>query len=473
MKSTFKKLTFLLAVLIVLMLPFPAKAAGSAGISLSKSTVTIGSTVKVTFSFSGGDAYIAGVKAYVSYDSAKLKFTGASGDGEANVSSGSGTIVLETSSTSKSNLSITMSFTTQATGDASVKITGSDIVDWDGNTVGAPTASKTVTIKEKEEKPPVTDEDKDTDKETEKETESSIVEEPSDLETALPVEVNGAKLLLWTSLENVTLPGGFTNKTIVYEGAQVQAAYHEALDLTLLYFTNGEGANGQFCIYDGFGTFNAYQTLTIGDNTYILLMPGEDIVFPEGYVQKEEVVNSENVRVWANPADAEYCYIYAAHQTTLKKALYLYDRTENTLQRVNTPMYEQLILSQQPVEEEISEEPAEELPEEAPKSVIDRILEDDGIMMVMIGVAGVSLLAIVIMASVMIAGAKKRKAEVAVAGTNEEAQLPEEEMPEETVEETVEEPAEEIAEEHKEESAEAEQEPSQQETAEEEETAAK
>lgn len=66
--------------------------------------------MKVTFSFNGGGTYLAGVKAYISYDASLLKYSGASGDGDANVASGSGTVVLETSSTSKSALSITMTF---------------------------------------------------------------------------------------------------------------------------------------------------------------------------------------------------------------------------------------------------------------------------------------------------------------------------------------------------------------------------
>ena len=73
MQKKWKGLALLAVLVLVGMLPLPAMAAGSAGVSLSASTVTVGKTVKATFSFNGGGSYIAGVKAYVSYDSSLLK----------------------------------------------------------------------------------------------------------------------------------------------------------------------------------------------------------------------------------------------------------------------------------------------------------------------------------------------------------------------------------------------------------------
>ncbi len=404
MRKNLKKIALCTLLIILLMLPLPVLAAGSAGVSVSSSSVTVGNTVKVTFSFSGGDVYIAGVKAYVSYDSSLLKYSGASGDGKANVASGSGTIVLETISKSKSTLSITMTFSATAAGTAKVSITGSDIVDWDGNTIGSPTASKSITIKEKESSSAGNNDEKPDDEPPE----SSQIEQPTGIETAIETQIDGSTLYLWKNLDEITLPQDFTIKTIVYNGEQVQAAYREDLDLTLVYFTNAEGANGQFYIYNGYDVFYVYQILTIGQNKYILIQPGEEVVFPEGYAYQQELVNNENVSAWVNPEDTEYCYLYAINEQTQKASIYLYDRQENTLQRINQQMYDLLLESQEKQQEvPVIVQPEPEIVDE--KSVIDRILEDDEIMIVVLSIIGISLLIIVVMVSVFIVSGKRRR----------------------------------------------------------------
>lgn len=429
MKKYLKHIALLAALLLILAIPVPAFAAGSAAISVSASSVTIGNTVKVTLSFSGGGAYIAGVKAYVSYSAAQLTYTGASGDGDANMGGGSGTIVLETSSTSKSTLSLTLSFTATAAGDATVSITGSDIVDWDGNTIGNPTAGKTISVKAQQAQPqPPAGGDQ------QKPVEEKPVEppKPTDIETAIEVEINGEKKYLWRSLENVTTPEGFTSKTIVYNGEQVQAAYLEKLNMSLLYCTDSKGENGKFFIYGGYDAFEPYETLTVGDNTYILLTPGEDVVFPEGYEKGEVKFDEQAVAAWIKAEDSEYCYLYMVHLEGQAAGLYLYDRKENTVQRVNPEMYALLLESQQPQEEPDVPAVVEPVPEEPSKNVIDRILEDDGIMMVMLGVLGVSLLLIVIMASILVASKRKSKVQRQIEKLAETAEVQPEDAAEET-----------------------------------------
>lgn len=426
MKKFLKHIALYMATLLLLAIPMPALAAGSAGVSVSSSSVTVGNTVKVTFSFNGGGTYIAGVKAYVSYDASLLKYSGASGDGDANVAGGSGTVVLETSSTSKSALSITMTFQATAAGSAKVSITGSDMVDWDGNTIGSPTAGKTITIKEKEAEKPSEGSDKEPekDKDPQKPEESQISEvvQPTDLEMAMEVQVNGDTLYLWKSLQNVNLPEGFTVKTIVYNGEQVQAASREDLDMTLLYFTNSEGANGKFFVYNGYDVFYVYQLLTIGANTYIPMLPGEEVIFPEGYEKGEQLIEEEAVFAWIHGADSEYCYLYLLNQSTGKAGIYLYDRQENTLQRVNQQMYALLLESEKPQEDvPVITQPE---PEQTEKGVLDRILEDDDIMMVVIGILGGSLLLVAVMGSILIASRKKAKMQAETMEISEEVEEP-------------------------------------------------
>lgn len=420
MQKKWKGLALLAVLVLVGMLPLPAMAAGSAGVSLSASTVTVGKTVKATFSFNGGGSYIAGVKAYVSYDSSLLKYSGASGDGDANVAGGKGTLVLETSSTSKTTLSITLTFTATAVGSAKFSITGSDIVDWDGNTVGGPTASKSLTIKEKETPAPTPDtkDDPKTDPKDNTTKPDPVTPEPSadpqqpetptDVETALETKVGEDTLYLWRSLQNVTLPEECTTRTVIYNGEEIQAASWESLDLTMVYFTNAEGANGQFYVYEGYEAFYPYQTLSVGGNTYVILKPNADVKFPKGYEQAEQVIGEEKVTAWRNAEDANFCYLYAINTATQKAGVYQFDLQENTLQRVNEAMYALLLASEQPAQDV----PAIAEPE-VEKTVFERILEDDAVLMVMLGVLGASLLLVAGMASAMLISRRKRRVQAA------------------------------------------------------------
>ncbi len=403
MQKKWKGLALLAVLVLVGMLPLPAMAAGSAGVSLSASTVTVGKTVKATFSFNGGGSYIAGVKAYVSYDSSLLKYSGASGDGDANVAGGKGTLVLETSSTSKTTLSITLTFTATAVGSAKFSITGSDIVDWDGNTVGGPTASKSLTIKEKEAPAPAPDPVT-----PEPSADPQQPETPTDVETALETKVGEDTLYLWRSLQNVTLPEECTTRTVIYNGEEIQAASWESLDLTMVYFTNAEGANGQFYVYEGYEAFYPYQMLSVGGNTYVILKPNADVKFPKGYEQGEQVIGEEKVAAWRSAEDADFCYLYAINTATQKAGVYQFDLQENTLQRVNEAMYALLLASEQPAQDV----PAIAEPE-VEKTVFERILEDDAVLMVMLGVLGGSLLLVAGMASAMLISRRKRRVQAA------------------------------------------------------------
>ena len=113
------------------------------------------------------------------------------------------------------------------------------------------------------------------------------------METALETKVGEDTLYLWRSLQNVTLPEECTTRTVIYNGEELQAAYRESLDLTMVYFTNAEGANGQFYIYEAYEAFYTYQSLSLGVNTYLILKPNADVRFPKGYEQGEQVIGEE------------------------------------------------------------------------------------------------------------------------------------------------------------------------------------
>lgn len=419
MKSLGRKF---LALAVIAMLVFsivPSLADGTVSVKASKSSITVGDSVTVTITFGGGDTYIAGAMASVSYDSKILKFV--SGPDGANISNGKGTIVLETTSTSKTTLSIALKFTGLAAGSTKVSVSGTDIVDWDKQTIGTPSGSKTITVTTKEETKP--DDKKEDDKKEDPKKEDTP-KEPTDIEQAIKVTVNGEERYLWRSLKNVKVPEHFEAKTVVYNGEQIQAANNPGLDLNLLYFTDAKGANGEFLVYNGFEDFAKLIKFSANGTEYVSFAKPDDVTLPEGYTKRTEtILETEGVDVYSSISDEDYYYLYLGNLTTGNKGLYQLDRKENTVQRANRPLIDAKIelenMPEEPVipepsvvpepSESVIEEPVEE-PEE--KGLVERILADDGIMLTIIGIAGGSLILIAIMASALIISKKKRKQQV-------------------------------------------------------------
>ena len=142
-----------ITLLCVLLLPLSASAACTVSASASAKEVIIGSTVKVTFTFKD-DRKIASVDAVLEYDNTKLSYTGYSstlGNDDINPA---GQIIKFSAYDYKNAAAactLTVSFKATALGTAKVELRSSDIGDSDGNLLGAPTASVTVTVKAKPE----------------------------------------------------------------------------------------------------------------------------------------------------------------------------------------------------------------------------------------------------------------------------------------------------------------------------------
>ncbi|MBQ4289050.1 MAG: hypothetical protein II749_03740 [Clostridia bacterium] len=480
MKSLKRRFLAVAVVALLVLSVIPSFADGSVSVKVNKSSIEVGDSVSVTITFSGGDSYIAGATASVSYDSSILKYSSVSG-GSANISSGKGTIVIETDSTSKSTLSLTLKFTGEGAGSSKISISGTDIVDWDGKTIGSPSGSKTVTVDAKKEEQKEDDKKEDDKKEDDKKQddkkeddkkqddkkqEDTTPKEPTDIEQAIKVSVNGQDRYLWRSLKNVKVPEHFEAKTLVYNGEQIQAASNTALGLNLLYFTDDKGSNGQFLVYNGFENFEDLVKVTENGTEYAVMAKPEDIVLPQGYSERpEKVMETEGVKVFTNMADEDYFYLYLGNLVSGEKGLYLYDRKENSLQRVNKSLLDAKVeLENMPEPEPVVEpsvvepsevvidEPVEE-PEE--KGLIDRILADDGITTTMIAIIGGSAILMALIGSILGISKKKlkqqlkaekaknaEKAKTEVSESMEDAEESVEETEdnmEETVSETVEE----------------------------------
>ncbi|MBR3295275.1 MAG: hypothetical protein IKI62_03355 [Clostridia bacterium] len=411
-------------------------ADGKVVISASKSDVEVGDSITVTVTYNGGDVNIGGAKSSIAYDSSVLEFVSGSGDGTFNISSGSGNIVLESGSSGKKNLTAKLKFKAKNAGSSKITISGVTVSSWEPvQKIDVAGTSKTITVNTKQETKPVEDPEKDNKKEDEKKEddkkqddkkedekkqEDTTPKEPTDIEQAIKVSVNGQDRYMWRSLKNVKVPEHFEAKTLVYNGEQIQAASNTALDLNLLYFTDDKGSNGQFLVYNGFENFEDLVKVTENGTEYAVMAEPDDIILPEGYSEKlDKVLETEGVKVFANMADEDYFYLYLGNLVSGEKGLYLYDRKENSLQRVNKSLLDAKVeLENMPEPEPVVEpsvvepsevvidEPVEE-PEE--KGLIDRILADDGITTTVIGIIGGSAVLMALIGSILGISKKKLK----------------------------------------------------------------
>ncbi|MEZ4357819.1 MAG: cohesin domain-containing protein [Eubacteriales bacterium] len=300
-------LTILLVMaLVISMFPLTAFAA-SASVSAPAST-TVGSTFSVTVKFSASN--IGVVQATFSYDKSVLKYVSGSGTSD-------GKIVLYASAEGKSSLSTTIKFKALKAGKTTVSVNTTEFIDWDYNSLGTVSASRSVTVQTAGTTT------------TTKDPEVSTTPTVNPLDTAIPVTVGEQTLYLWTTLtDDITLPAGFTKTDSTYQEQSIQAATGN--NITLVYLTDGNGGNGSFYVLDN-GSLYKYQTITVS-KTYIIVEPDSSVTVPDGYTETTMDINETSVKAWQSEETPGFYLVYVMNSEG-GKGFYTYDTIEGTLQR--------------------------------------------------------------------------------------------------------------------------------------------
>lgn len=145
-----KKLFSLLVVILLIFAAIPVNAAATVSITKSKSEVLVGSTVKVTFTFKDSEV-IGGIDAIITFDSAKLSYVSSSsslGSGEINLAGKTLRVFVYNAGSTSATATVVVEFKALAVGDASVSIATNEVTDDEGNSLGAPNNSTTVSVKQ-------------------------------------------------------------------------------------------------------------------------------------------------------------------------------------------------------------------------------------------------------------------------------------------------------------------------------------
>ncbi len=147
-----KKLLSLILILAFLLsfMVINVNAACSLSVKPSNSTVYVGDTFSVSISFTG-DAAVGSADVTIQFDTDKFQYVSISGGMKGISTNVSGkTIIIsdyDATNTSK-NYSITVKFKALTVGSGKVSVVSSDISDIDLNSLGAPTGSTTISIKQ-------------------------------------------------------------------------------------------------------------------------------------------------------------------------------------------------------------------------------------------------------------------------------------------------------------------------------------
>lgn len=380
MKKNIKLLTFAIISYFLIM---GSINAASLSLSKSSSTVSVGSTVKITAKISGGTSYTYS-NFSISYDQDRFAFVSSSDN-----CNGLNCLV-------EGNGSVTLTFKAKSNGSGSFRASGSFEDDNSGSlsgstsvTVGAsnttttPNEGKTLSSNNylsslKVENHTLTPEfNKDTleyslnlpsdtesiniiaDKEDKKANiigtgEVKVSEGINTLEIIVTAENGNKKTYVikatveekdpikvslnkqtYTVVRNkdlLTKPENYEEKTIIIDGKETPAFYNEITKFTLVGLKDEKG-NINLYIYDqNKKTYTLYKEMKFNNINLYPLSINKNI---KGYKKYEIKINDLNVKVLKIKKDSKFAIVYGIDLDTGKKNYYSYDIENNTIQLYN------------------------------------------------------------------------------------------------------------------------------------------
>ena len=426
MKKTRLLIFILIISLLIAALPMAGLAA-SVSVSASSRTVDVGDTVTVTVTFKGTKLY--GADASYSYDSSILQYTG-----ETNYSNGKIVLYASDAANGASSLRATLQFKAIKAGSVTVSVSSSDIIDVDFNTSSA-SGSTSITVQsntpaptkkpEATQKPDseptrrpssTTRPDNSGDDDNDRDEEPTRTPAPTATMTPVPTvtpsnitaTVGDNTMLVVSDISGIGIPEGAERSEIEYNGETIDIAVKFGMEL--VYLTDTTGQNGRFYRYAD-GVFSPYIEIDQSESYIVLPLPdGEEV--PEGFSAAQLTVNNSSVQGWANAAGQ---YLIYAVDSQNNRGFYLYDYSENSLQRyvAGTSAAPSAAPSASPTaaaSPSPTPSPAAEAAavsvSEPPSSFMDRLQADMGFAAL---VGGLALLCLILLIVFIVSAAKRRK----------------------------------------------------------------
>lgn len=312
---SYKRSAALLIAMFLLLVPVSALAeAPAVTVSASGTALNVGDTVEVTVTLKGSGMSVA--EGVFTYDPAVLAFAeglGGASDGFLSIASaqkgGTNTLIAR------------VKFTAVAAGSTDVKVNIEKVLGYDGSEQqGDAGLNGTV---------------------------SFTVAAPAPTPTPTPIDYAKAgvaaqnvknateSLYIWRTLENVTVPSGYSEITLDYHGETVAAAAVADSDApTLLYLSNAEGSVGGYYIYNAStDTIYQYQTVSSVSKAYIILEPDGSVPLPAGFTEATLTVDEKTYTAWKSQDAQGDIFLLYARNSDGEVGYYVYNAEDQSLQR--------------------------------------------------------------------------------------------------------------------------------------------
>ncbi len=381
-----KRIFVLVLALLLLLLPVVASASVTISTNATAASVQAGDTVEVTVSVSGKGMAIA--EGFFTYDSAVLTYAeseGGASDGFLNM--------VSAQKGGADTLTARIRFTAAGTGSTQIEASIEKVLGYDGKEQEGAKASVSVSVSAPAPTPT-----------------------PTPLNYAakgvLAQNVKNASesMYIWRSLENVTVPSGYSVTTLTYHGETVAMAKVEDSDApTLLYLSNAVGNAGGYYIFDAAAdTLYPYQTISSVSKSYILLVPDGSVALPEGFSEATLTIGEKEYAAWKSQDAQGEIYLLYARNPGGEVGYYVYNAGDESLQRY-------AVMPARPLQPSLPPEaPITPVPERAgatpiPEQVNEITLSRTAFYLLCIG-AAVLLIAVAVLLAARFSEKKRRRA---------------------------------------------------------------
>ena len=304
--------TFVLALtLLLLLLPAVASALVSISTAADYTDVQPGDTVEVIITVSGRGMAIA--QGSFTYDPAVLTYAeseGGASDGFLNL--------VSAQKGGSDTLTARLRFTAAGAGSTQIEASIEKVLGYDGNEQEGTKASVSVSVSAPAPTPVPTP-----------------LNYAAEGVLAQKVKNASQSMYIWRSLENVTVPSGYSVTTLIYHGETVAAAKVEDSDVpTLLYLSNAVGDVGGYYIFNAAeDTLYPYQTVSSVSKSYILLEPDGSVVLPEGFEDTTLMIGEKEYAAWKSQDAQGEVYLLYARNPDGEVGYYVYNAEDESLQR--------------------------------------------------------------------------------------------------------------------------------------------
>lgn len=308
MKTMKKIATLVLAMMLVIPCFSMVSRAANGAIQFTDPKTKTGETVEVTCAVKAPGATLEDVSVTMNYDTTMLKFVNGGGVSE----EAAGTLKYSGTGTSEA-LRFNMRFQALKEGTTQITVSNYSAFLNTDEKVDCQKGYATVTISKG----------------------TATTTTPTAGDTT--VTVDDVVYTLAGSVPSASIPTGYTETTVQYDGADYKFVKSETSGIYLAYLTDAEGKGRLFMYNMDDSSFAPFEQIQISKTTTIVLLSDASAIkMPEEYAQITLTVNEQNYPAWQNSENVVNYVLYALNNEG-EASLYQYDSEEGTYQRFETP----------------------------------------------------------------------------------------------------------------------------------------